>query len=113
MRLQKAAPEKNQEKIFQELKELEGQKTKEALELVKRKHKLVKWEGERDRGRMIQGMELSGVVDDVSRALDSSSLDSCSPSVAQDADDAMSESSWTSLEEGKATPLGASAEVQK
>ena len=46
---------------------------------------------------MIQLMELSGASGHFSGALDSSSLDPCSPSVAQDADDAMSESSWTSL----------------
>ena len=42
MNVQKVAPEKYQEKIFEELKELEEQKTREALELVHRKHKLVK-----------------------------------------------------------------------
>ena len=62
----------------------------------------LKLKKERDRARMlqekemIQEMELSG-VGGFSGALDSSSLDSCSPSVAQDADDVMPESSWTSL----------------
>ena len=37
--LQKDAPEKFHEKIFQELKELEEQKSKEALELLGHKHK--------------------------------------------------------------------------
>ena len=45
MSMQKVAPEKYQEQIFDGLTELEEQKTKEALELVQRKHKLVKWEG--------------------------------------------------------------------
>ena len=45
--------------IFEDLKELEEQKTKEALELVKRKHKLVTWEGERERARMLQRLESS------------------------------------------------------
>ena len=49
---------------------------------------------------MIQELELSGAVGDFSGALYSSSLDSCSPSEARDADDAMSESSWTSLAKG-------------
>ena len=40
-----------QKQICQELQELEEEKTREALELVKRKHKLVKWEGERERAR--------------------------------------------------------------
>ena len=47
--LEKDAPEKFQEKIFRELKELEGQKSKEASELLGRKHKLEKLERERDR----------------------------------------------------------------
>ena len=41
MNMQRVAPEKYQEKIFEELKDLEEQKTREALELVQRKHKLV------------------------------------------------------------------------
>ena len=40
--MQKIAPEKCQEKIFEKLKELEEQKTRQALELAQRKHKL-KW----------------------------------------------------------------------
>ena len=79
------------------MNELEEQKSQEALELLGREHKLVNL----DRARMIQGMELSGAVGQFSGALDSSALDSCSPSVAQEADDAMSESSWTPLVKGK------------
>ena len=41
MNMQKTAPEKDQEKIPEEPKELEGQRTKEALELVQRKLKLM------------------------------------------------------------------------
>ena len=37
MSMQKVAPEQYQENIFEELKELEEQKTKEALELLGRK----------------------------------------------------------------------------
>ena len=59
MSMQKVAPEKCQKKIFEELKELEEQKTREALELFQRKHKLVKWEGEMERARILQEMELS------------------------------------------------------
>ena len=40
--MQKVAPEDFQRQIFEDLKELEEQKTMEALELVTRKHKLVK-----------------------------------------------------------------------
>ena len=42
------------ETIFEELEE---QRTKEALELVQKKHKLVKWEGERERARTPQRLE--------------------------------------------------------
>ena len=115
MNMQKVAPEKHQEKIFEESMELEEQKTREALELVQGKHKLVKWESERERARMLQGMELSGAVGHCSGGLDNSSFGSCSSSLAldtdeamsasskmaQDADDAMSESSWAALATGK------------
>ena len=66
------------------MKELEEQKTKEALEQMGRKHKLVKFENGRDRARMIQGVISP-------EPWTASSLDSCLPAVAQDADDAMSE----------------------
>ena len=36
-RMQKEAPKKYQEKVFEEFKELEEQRTKEALELVQKK----------------------------------------------------------------------------
>ena len=103
MGMQKVAPEDFQWQIFQELKELEGPKTKEALEFVRRKHNLVKLEGERERARIIHRLELSGTVDDFSGAFGQfhSSLDSCSPSAAQETDDAMSESSWTALAKEK------------
>ena len=97
MVVQKVAPEKYQEKIF-ELKELAELKTKEALEPLGCQHKLV---NERGRARMIQETVLSWPEGDFSGALDSSSLDSCSPSVAQDADVAVSASSWTSLAKWK------------
>ena len=58
--LQKVAPEEFQGQIFQELTELEEQKTKEALELLGRKHKLGKLEKKRNRARMEQGMRPSG-----------------------------------------------------
>ena len=99
MSMQRVAPEKYQEKIFEELNELEEQKTKEALELLGRKHKFVKLDNEL--ARMIQEMELSGTVGDFSGALDNSSLHSCSPSAAQETDDAVSESSWTALAKKK------------
>ena len=65
---------KYQEKIFEEYKGAGRAENKKALEPFGRKHKLVNLENERDRARMIQGMELSGAVGDFSGALDSSSL---------------------------------------
>ena len=53
MSMQKVARDDFQRQIFQEWKELEEHKTNEALELVRRQHKLVKLEGERERARMI------------------------------------------------------------
>ena len=96
------------------MKELEEQKTKEALELVQRKHRLVKWDGERERARMLQRLESSGAVGQWSGAFDNSSFGSCSSSLvldadeavsasskmAQDVDDAVSESSCTALAKG-------------
>ena len=45
---------------------------------------------------MSQGMEPSGAEGGFSGAIDSSSFGSCSPSLAHDADEVMSASSWTS-----------------
>ena len=47
------------EDFQRQIKELEEQKTKESLELVQRKYKLIKWEGERERARMLQRLESS------------------------------------------------------
>ena len=51
--MQKVAPEDFQSQIFQELKELEEQ-------LVRWKHKLTTWEGERERARMLQSWSRQG-----------------------------------------------------
>ena len=95
MRMQKVAPEKYQEKIFDELRSWRSRRQEKHWSFW------VKLDYERDRARMTQGMELSGAEGDSSGALDSSSWDSCSPSVAPDADDAMSAWSWTSPAKGK------------
>ena len=68
---QRAAPGKYQEKIFEELKELEEQKTREALE--QKRLELIKLEGERERVRMLQGLVLSRAVGHWSEARDNSS----------------------------------------
>ena len=41
--MQKEAPKKYQDKLFEEFKELEEQRAKEALKLVHKKHVLTKW----------------------------------------------------------------------
>ena len=51
--LQKEAPKKYQKKVFEEFKELEESRAKEALELAQKKHMLVKWEGERERATIL------------------------------------------------------------
>ena len=43
--------QKYQEKMFEEFKELEKERAKEALELVQKKHMLTKCEGERERAQ--------------------------------------------------------------
>ena len=80
---------------------MEEQKTKEALEHVQRKHKLIKWEVERERARMLQRLDSSRAVGQWSGAYDNSSFGSCSSSLAfemaQVANEAASESSWAAL----------------
>ena len=100
MSLQKVAPEKLQKKIFQELQELEEQKTKEALELWGRKHNLGKLEMKGIQQGWYRGWSCQGPKVFFG-AFDSSSLDSCPPSLAQDAGDAMSSASWTFLAKWK------------
>ena len=88
--------------------ELEEQRAKEALELVQKKHLLIKWEGERERARM---MQRTGRID----ARDIVSVQSCSLSMAcdmeevcsessrkmQDKEETASEASWTAVTKGK------------
>ena len=74
MNKQKTTPEKYREKIFEELKELEEQKAKVALELAQRKHKLIMWEGERERARALQRLESSRAIGQWSGAHDISSF---------------------------------------
>ena len=62
MNMQKTAPEDFQRQIFQELHELEEQKTKGALEFAQRKHKFIKWEGERERARTLQRLGSSRAI---------------------------------------------------
>ena len=52
--IQSNATEKYYETIFEELRELEEKKSKEALVLVQKKHILLRCESERERARMLQ-----------------------------------------------------------
>ena len=49
--MQKKRPKSFKKRFFEEFKELEA---KEALELVQKKHMLIKWEVERERARLLQ-----------------------------------------------------------
>ena len=55
--MQKEAPKKYQEKVFEGFKELEDQRAKEALELVQKKHMLIKCEGERKERKCCKDLE--------------------------------------------------------
>ena len=57
--MQKEASKKYQEKMFEEFKEVEEQRAKEALELMQKKHMLTKWEAERERARTLQRLGAS------------------------------------------------------
>ena len=50
--MQKEAPEKDQENIFEEFKELEEQRAKEALAFVNKKHMLIKVRRRKERARI-------------------------------------------------------------
>ena len=118
--MQKKAPKKYQEKVFEEFKELEERKAKEALELVQKKHMLIKWEGERERARMLQRLGGSRAIKHWNDARDIMSFESCSPSMAckmeevcsessrkmQDKEETTSEASWTAVTRGKEKRCG-------
>ena len=87
---QRIAPKDCQIKIFVEFEELEVQKAKEALTLVQKKHKLIKWECERERARTMQRLEASRASGPRSGGHDNSSCGSCSASLALHTDEAMS-----------------------
>ena len=80
--MQKEAPEKSQEKIFEEFKVLEEQRAKEALALVQKKHMLIKYEGERERARTMRRLEESRGIGPWSGGHDCPSFGSCSSSLA-------------------------------
>ena len=87
----------------------------EARELVQRKHKFSRVEGERERARMLQRFGGSRAIRQGSDAQDTLSFESCSSSMACDMEEVSSESSrkmndmdeitpeasWTAVTEGK------------
>ena len=71
---------------------MEEQRAKEALVLAQKKHKLMKWEGERERARTMQRLEVTRTTSPWSGHA-RSSFGSCSSSLAPNTDEAMSVSS--------------------
>ena len=93
IRLQSKATEKYHETLFEELRELEEKKSKEALVLVQKRHILIRCQSERDKARMLQRMGESRKISYWSGAQDTLSLESCSSSMACDMEEVSSESS--------------------
>ena len=83
-RLHSNATEKYYETIFEELRELEVKKSKEALLLAQKKHILLQCQSERERARMLQRLGGSRVTRHGSDARDTLSFESCSSSMACD-----------------------------
>ena len=113
--MQSKATEKYYETVFEELRELEEKKSKEALVLVQKKHILLRCQSERQRARMLQRLGGSRAVKHGTDARDTMSVESCSSSMAcdmeevcwrssrkmKDMDETSSEASWTTVTKGK------------
>ena len=95
---QRIAPKDCHRKILEEFEELEVQRAKEALALVQKKHKLIKWDCERERARTMQRLGASRASGPRSGGHDNSSCGSCAASLALHTDEAMSASSRTAHE---------------
>ena len=98
--MQRTAPGDCQRTIHEELKELkelEEQRAKESLLLVEKKHKLIKWEGERKRARTMQRLEVTRTMSPWS-----GHARSCSSPAAPNTDEAMSATSRMAQEMGEA-----------
>ena len=91
--MQKETPKKYQEKVFEEFNGLEEQRANEALELVQKKHMLIKWEGAREGTTILQRLGGSRAKRHLKYARDIMSVESCSPSMVCDMEEAGSESS--------------------
>ena len=82
---------------------------------MRKKHMLDKWEGERERGRMLQRLGGSREIRHWTDARDTMSVESCSSSMAcdmeevcsessrkmKDMEETTSETSWTAVTKGK------------
>ena len=99
--MQKEAPKKYQQKVFEEFKELKEQRGNEALGLVQ--NILIKWEGERERARILQRFGGSRAIRHWNDARDVVSVESCSLSMACDMEEAGSESSRKMLDKEETT----------
>ena len=97
--MQKETPKKYQEKVFEEFKGLEEQRVKEALELMQKKHTLIKWEGAREGTIILQRLGGSRAKRHWKYARDIMSVESCSPSKACDMEEAGSEEDMRDKEE--------------
>ena len=86
--MQKETPQKYQEKVFEEFKELE----EKLWNSCKKKAYAHKWEGESERARMLRRLGGSRAVEHWNEARDIMSVESCSLSMARDIEEVCSES---------------------
>ena len=93
IRLQSKATEKNDETTFEELRELEVKKSKEALLFVETNHILIRCQSERDKARKLQRLGGLRVMRSGSDTQDTLSFESCSSSMACDVEEVGSDSS--------------------
>ena len=91
IRLQSRATAKCYEQIFEEMKELEEKKSKEALLLVQKKHTLMRYHCERDKARMLQRSGSSRATRKGMDIQDLISFESCRSSVVEDMEEVSSE----------------------
>ena len=68
---------------------MEEQRAKEALVLVRKKHKLIKMKSERERARTMQRLEVTNTASPWSGGQECSSFGSCSSSFAPNTDEAI------------------------
>ena len=119
-RLQSKATEKYSETIFEEMKGVGREKSKEALALVQKKHILLRCQSERERARMLQRLGGSRAIRHWTDPRDTMSVESCSSSMAcdmeevcsessrkmKDMEETTSEASWTTVTKGKEKRCG-------